>query len=197
MITLYTGTPGSGKSMHATEKIIDALLSGKVVIANYSLDLTAFKKVRPSRFIYMDNSEMTPEYFTEFSQTAFKRGKEGQGLIVVDEAAILFNCRDFGRRDRDRWIKFFAMHRHYGWDVLLITQFDRMLDRQIRSLVEYEVIHRRVDNAGKYGKLFRFLKVPVFIAVSFWYGVRMRSDVNFFFVKPKIARAYNSYQVIS
>ena len=36
--------------------------------------------------------------------------------------------------------------------MILIAQFDRMLDRQIRSVIEYEHIHRKVKNIGVWGK---------------------------------------------
>ena len=38
----------------------------------------------------------------------------------------------------------FSQHRKLGYRVILIAQFDRMLDRQIRSVLEYEYIHRKV-----------------------------------------------------
>ena len=75
-----------------------------------------------------------------------KIGKEGQTLVVIDECQIIFNCRDFGRKDRNAWVTFFAQHRKLGFNVILITQSDRMLDRQIRSLVEEEVKHRKLNN---------------------------------------------------
>ena len=41
---------------------------------------------------------------------------------------------------------FFSQHRKLGFNIILITQSDRMLDKQIRSLVEDEVKHALDDN---------------------------------------------------
>ena len=42
-----------------------------------------------------------------------------------------------------------------SWDsgLIMIAQFDMMIDKQIRALIEYEWIHRKVGNIGKGGKL--------------------------------------------
>ena len=44
MIDLYTGTPGSGKSLHCAKEIYNRLSRGKGVIANFDINLTIFKK---------------------------------------------------------------------------------------------------------------------------------------------------------
>ena len=71
-----------------------------------------------------------------------------------------------------------------------------MIDKQIRAFVEYNTVHRRVDNAGKYGKIFKKLSIPVFISVTFWHGVNMRTDVKFNFLNKKVARTYNSWATV-
>lgn len=43
-IYLYSGTPGSGKSLHATYDLIDYIKSGRGVIANFQVDTSYFKK---------------------------------------------------------------------------------------------------------------------------------------------------------
>ena len=45
-ITLYTGSPGSGKSLHCTENIINCLEKGINVISNYSI---AIEKIKVQR----------------------------------------------------------------------------------------------------------------------------------------------------
>ncbi len=86
MIYLFSGTPGSGKSLHATKVVIDYLKRNKPVICNYSLNLKEYKNIRPSRFIYVDNSEITPEYLTNFSRMTLKPGKENQALVCWTNA---------------------------------------------------------------------------------------------------------------
>lgn len=134
MIYLYSGTPGSGKSMHATKDVIEFLKKGRPVICNYMLNLVPWKKkIKRRNFHYVDNSELNPKFLTQFSIDHLKRGVEGQCLLVIDECAIMLNCRDFGRGDRAEWVTFFQQHRKLGYNIILICQFDRMLDskRQI------------------------------------------------------------------
>lgn len=195
MIYLYSGTPGSGKSLHATQDIISYLRRGKPVIANYSLNLTEYKSIRKARFVYVDNSEITPEYLTSFSKMALVQGKENQALIVLDECGILLNCRDFTRNDRARWVTFFQQHRKLGYNVILISQYDRMIDKQIRSFIEYEVVHRKVNNAGSFGIILRMLHIPFFLAISKWYGVKMIVNREIVQINKRLLRAYNSYEL--
>ena len=96
--------------------------------------------------------------------------KKAQTLIIIDEAQLIFNSRDWNGKNGDRmqWIKFFSQHRKYGYNIILIAQFDRMIDRQIRSLVEYEVAHMKMSN------FFKFLPFTSFMAVMRWYGQKMK-----------------------
>ncbi|MEG1709606.1 MAG: zonular occludens toxin domain-containing protein, partial [Anaerovoracaceae bacterium] len=157
MIYLYTGTPGSGKSLHCAEVLYRSLMRGTNVIANFDINLTVFgkKSLKQQRkmgaFLYLDNSDITPKYLFDYSVSFHRRNTnghivEGQTLVVIDECQILFNSRDWQAKDRMKWATFFTQHRKYGFDIILITQFDRLIDRQIRCLVEYEVIHRNVRN---------------------------------------------------
>ena len=44
MIYLYSGTPGSGKSLYATYEILRLLKAKKGVIANFPINLGYFRK---------------------------------------------------------------------------------------------------------------------------------------------------------
>lgn len=84
-ISLYSGTPGSGKSLHATARILKRLKRGRPVIANYSL--LRDKIPHPELFVYADNSELTPQMLVEFSRGWFGAHDfaEDSILLVVDE----------------------------------------------------------------------------------------------------------------
>lgn len=197
MIYLYSGTPGSGKSMHATKDILDYMKRGRPVIANYMLNFREWKKLDRKLFMYVDNSELTPQYLTQYSIDNLKRGRENQCLVVIDECAIMLNCRDFSRKDRAAWITFFQQHRKLGYNIILVCQFDRMLDRQIRAFVEYEVIHRKLNNAGGVGLVLSLLHITCFYCVERWYGLRMVTNKSFLRVNKKLCKAYNSYIIFS
>ena len=50
MIYLYSGTPGSGKSLHTARVIKNTLMMGKPVIANIPINVNLCK--HPERFLF-------------------------------------------------------------------------------------------------------------------------------------------------
>lgn len=68
MIYFYTGTPGSGKSLHMASVIYDYLLKGVNVIANFQINEHYFDKVRHpeklGKFIYVPNREWMENAYT-------------------------------------------------------------------------------------------------------------------------------------
>ena len=188
MIYLYSGTPGSGKSYHAVLKIYNRLRMKKNnnVIANFNLSLPSGVK---GNFIYLDNSEFTIDYLLSYAKSHHQIGFENQTLVVCDEAQILFNCRDWGTNSKIRmqWIEFFSQHRKYGFNFIMIAQFDKMIDKQIRYLIEYEILHMKMNN------FFSFIPVTFFLCVQRWYGQRMKIGHEVIPYRKKIAKLYNSY----
>lgn len=197
MIILFSGTPGSGKSLHTARYIYYQLLLNHPVIANFAINTKYVKHAE--QFHYIDNTEITPQYLMDFSAEYFKgKGvKEDSINLVLDEAQMLFNARSWDAKNREEWNKFFTIHRHFGYKIILIAQFDRMIDRQIRSLIEYETIHRKISNFGIQGKIFSllFLSPTLFIAVRMWYPMKLRIDSEMFRASKKYYRLYDTYLV--
>lgn len=193
MIKLYSGTPGSGKSLHAIKDICFYLTHNRNVIANFPVNVDKIKRskrCKMGKFIYMDNSDFTVNFLTKFALDNHVKGKEKQTVIVFDEAQAIFNPRDFRRSDRMDWNHFFTIHRHLGFNVLLITQNDRLLDRQIRCLIEYQVKHRKLNNFGTFGAL---LPISVFACIEYWYGVNEKLGSEFLVYKKYYSNLYDSY----
>ena len=178
MIYFYSGTPGSGKSLHVARDIYFRLNRNKKypnVIANFMVSEKMIKN-KKAKFIYKDNSELTVEFLLNYAMENHKIGVENQTLVVVDECSVIWNAREWMKdKDRMEWLKFFVQHRKLGYNFILIAQTDRQIDRQIRSLFEYEVKHRRVNNF----KIGQLIPVPVFAAITYWYGVNERLGVEF------------------
>lgn len=198
MVLLYSGTPGSGKSLHMAERIFTYLFLGKPVIGNFHFN-DSFVKWKKTDYIYMPNWELTPQKLIDFSiQYAKEHGrpKEGTIKVFIDEAQLLFNSRDYGSPDRKEWLQFFTLHRHYGIDIILACQFDRMLDRQIRCLIEYEYIHRKVSNFGYKGKILNILMGGKMFACSkLWYPMKEHIGGEFFRFKKKYSRCYDTFDL--
>lgn len=233
MIYLYEGTPGSGKSFHATNRIYTLLREGKInVISNYPVDIervymtkSGYKKFKRSEkgkkvramvskdytpvighYDYWENSQMTVERFVNYCYQHHKYREmmmdgvpqrayfEDQTLIIIDEAQILFNCRDFGDRGRMEWCKFFSQHRHYGFNFILIAQHERMLDRQIRYLIEVFVQHRNLKYFNIFAKILSLIAGgSLFIYLYRWQGCKDIMSRDFSRYKLRIASIYNSY----
>ncbi len=193
MIRLYSGTPGSGKSLHNARDVINRSRFGKPVIGNFECDLSKYKK---ANYTYVPNHEITPKYLIAYSRTFFagKKIKEGAILLVLDECQLLFNARDWQQKGRNDWLSFFTQHRKFGYDITLIAQFDRMIDRQIRSLVEYEYIHRKMSNFGIAGKIMSLLLGGnTFIAVQMWYPLKLKVGSELFHARKSLYSIYDSY----
>ena len=193
MISLYSGTPGSGKSLHCARTIINWSRLGYPVIGNFTVDLSRYKR---AAYTYCPNDQMTPKFLTEYSRNRFgkKHPKEGSILLVIDECQLLFNAREWQCNGRAQWLSFFTQHRKLGFDIILIAQFDRMIDRQIRSLIEYEYIHRKMSNFGWQGKLLSlFFGGKTFIAVKRWYPLHERLGSEMFHARKSLYSIYDSY----
>lgn len=201
MIRLYSGTPGSGKSLHLATVIWDRLRFKKSnVIANFPIDTDKVKgkKKQIGQFIYMDMSEMTVDALMDYARANHVIGKENQTLLIIDECAVMFNSRSWDAKDRMKWIVFFQQHRKLGFNVILVSQNDRMIDRQIRGFVEYEVKHRCINNFKVFGKLLGVLSGgKLFVAVEYWYGMRERINAEFFRLNRKKASIYDTFKIFT
>lgn len=191
MIELYSGTPGSGKSYHATERIYYALRAGKNVIANFSFDFSRVKRCR-GHFSFLSNADLSVKNLLWYAQEYHTQRKESQTLVVIDEAGVKFNARSWQDADRMSWLDFFSQHRKLGYDVLLVAQSDQMIDKQIRSFIEIEHLHRKLRSSGFLVGIFLSL-FATFVDVRFFYGNRMKVGTDFLRYHRKIAALYDSF----
>ena len=197
MITLYSGTPGSGKSLHMARKIMDSLrFQDILVVCNFDCNWQSIKH-RRGTFLLLDNADLTPEKLHDIARDWFQTHKFGEGKInlYIDECQLLFNAREWAKTGRNEWLSFFTQHRKLGFDIFLIAQFDRMIDRQIRSLIEYEVQHRKVSNIGVGGKIFSLLAGGgLFVALRMWYPQHERIGTDWFKYRRKYGSFYDTYK---
>lgn len=109
---LWTGTPGSGKSLHVAKDIRENLRYGKKVIStcNIDTDLCFMNKLqeflfniskgkirlyshdkRAENFYYVPNEYMTVEFLYDFAARYHVYGKEKQTYLYLDECVALFS----------------------------------------------------------------------------------------------------------
>lgn len=188
MIRCYTGVPGSGKSLHVIRQIVAYLQAGKMVISNFPLRVDAVEK-NIGRYFYLPNDRLTIPYIMQFARTMHKPKQENQTLFVIDEASVKFNSRTFMEKDRLAFLSFFAQHRKYGFEIILVQQDLRQIDRQIRDMVELEVEHRKLNNY----KLYKLCPFPLFCAIEFNIGIRDKNNHEFFLYSHKYGDLYDTY----
>ena len=164
---------------------------GKIKFRKYN------SKPLKGRFYYWDNSQITVQNLLLFAQQNHTRKKkrvdEAQTLVLIDEAGIVFNCRGFSDRSRNDWVRFFAKHRHYNFDVVLACQFDRQVDKQIRCCVEYDQQHRKLKNYQLLGWLISTLAGGnLFVICENWYMSRLRVGTHVLRYTSRIASLYDT-----
>ncbi len=151
------------------------------------------------KYFYLNNKNFNVKYFYDYAMAHHKRGVEGQTLIVIDEAQMLFSPSVIKLKRmedvnyRVDWLEFFTQHRRLGYNIILISQFDRLIDAQVRCLFEYNHIHRKVNNF-KLGWLLGIFKVSLFISIQYWYGIKQKMGSEFFTYRKKYSRIYDSYE---
>ena len=198
LIEIYTGYPGTGKSLHVAQRVRSVARRGYPVISNVKYNLQRGKS------IYVPNNRLSPEALEKFA-LAYWQGKgqvkEGSILLVIDEAQLMLNSRDWQDSARMSWLGFFSQHRKLGYSIVLVAQTKDMLDKQIRSLAEEYVAHVRIDRMRILGPFIRILAFnhPVVLCSHRYAGVRQdsrdaRLGSEYVIGRRSLYRVYDSYQ---
>lgn len=204
MIYLYSGVPGSGKSLHSAADIDRYVRKHKNVIVNYELNRNFWgKRVlrRAGKIIEMANDALTVPFLVQFSEENHKKRLLGgvvekQTLLVIDECQNMFNCRTWNQKDRQQWAEFFRQHRKLGFTVILITQDISFMDKQIRKVIEFNYEHRNLKNYKIFGRLLSLLTGGnFFVVVVTWLSNGKRDHTEFFRGKRKYYRLYDTSKV--
>lgn len=199
-IYLYSGTPGTGKSLHAANDVRFALNRRmRPVIGNFEIDADAPVR-HPENYRYVPNSELTPKLLTDFADAFWEslgwdEFREDYILLVLDECQLLFNSREWSAKDRLAWLEFFSQHRKYGYKVLFIAQSAKMVDNQFRMLIEYEVNHRKVSNMGIIGDILGLLTFNrLFCQVLYYFQMGERLGCTWYLALRADMRMYDTHK---
>lgn len=199
MIDLYSGTPGSGKSLHMAKNIRDTLLRGGLVIANFAISeaFLASRRCRGKAVFLKDDELRYPKDVAALIEY-WVANKKGKILLCLDECQGLFNSRTWNIKGRSDWVQFFALHRHLSKErcnVILATQDDTSIDKQIRKKIECEYKHYKLKNGSDAmffvsmllfgGNLFKYR--------WFWYGQRQQLGTKLFLANKRLFAIYDTH----
>lgn len=200
MIYMYTGTPGSGKSLHVVYLMQRWMSKFKSpVIGNFDFNTEIARQKGYGGYLYLDNEFITPDFLVWFADRykqvrKWDRVPEDTILLVLDECQLIFNARSWNDKGRKEWISFFTQHRKLGYRIILICQFCEMIDKQIRSLIEYEFVHRKVKNVGIFGSIMNIMAFGgLHIAIKRYAPLKEKVGQEFFKSNRYLFDLYNSY----
>lgn len=138
MITGYFGLPGSGKSTFLAMIAYKALKKGHVVFVNEDFPITG---------CYLYN-------FSDLGKYELR-----DGLILMDEISLDADNRDFKTFSK-RSKEFFALHRHFGLDVVWATQTFDGADKKIKNLTQQLYYIRPFGNLSFAIEVTSFMIIP-------------------------------------
>lgn len=168
--TVITGTLGGGKSLCAVDMGMDRVSLGGTVITNIPVDPYRDKWekwMRDEHGKVMDHERLiqlkqdSMEGFERFA----KRGSRWPVMLILDEAALDLNARDFKRRT-DSELNFVVLARKLTIDLVFIAQDASDIDKQIRKKMQKEIHCRSLKDLWEEVKLPLFVRVPYTIQIN-------------------------------
>lgn len=221
MMYLYTGTPGSGKSLHVAHEVREDLRlpfgKNRNVISTCEIDMTyCFMNIlqelvftlsrgkihlynddpRAKNFHYIPINEITPKYLYEFAAKYHVYGKEHQTVIILDECVAIFSPTVLSENIKlwNEWDRFFQFHRHIGYDIILVPQSKKLISRKVIEYCEFEVKHYNRKHQGMIGWLLSLLLGgSLFSYSTCWRGIKKPIEQKFFTYRRLYGSMYNSY----
>lgn len=150
MINGLVGSPGSGKTYEAVVyHVLPAVQEGRKVRTNLPLNLEEFERRCPGASALIEILEPTALIHRRFVQVEdyldpWRHPESNQGpLLVIDEAHHIFR----GKVSPDL-LSYFAVHRHHGVDILLVTQTWRQVHAEVRDMVQLNYRVRKATALG-------------------------------------------------
>ena len=150
MIIGYVGTPGSGKTYEAVKTILSNLKKGTIVYTNIEgLEKPICREMIKNVCGLSDLAmERQLKIFEPDQLDNFWNHIEPESMVVIDEVQKVFSSREW-QSDKNKHFGFWAStHRHYGFDVILITQNPERVDSAVRGLFEWTYLFRKVNFFG-------------------------------------------------
>lgn len=137
MITLITGVPGSGKSLHAVSDLLLPMQTAEIEHEGQKVKRVLHTNIKN---LLLDHVHIDKDDLLRWPEWC----KPGD-FICFDEVQEVWRPRSMGAQTPDSIAKL-ETHRHMGVDFVIITQHPMLLDQNIRRLVGRHLHVRRVAN---------------------------------------------------
>jgi zona occludens toxin (predicted ATPase) len=143
MIELYEGRLGGGKTYSACVRMVDQVARGGLIATNVEIVWDKFSEyienkfnVVPERDQYISLQDEQIGLFHRFTPSGTA---ELPVLVVIDEAHLTFNARDFAQTDKlyRETLTFLTQSRKVNTDIIFIAQSVLNMDKQFMRLVQF------------------------------------------------------------
>lgn len=208
MIWLYTGVPGSSKSLSVMRDVLWKLRSGgRVVIVNMIVQMDGIEKALGKKreniknLILLNKEEFTPQWCMDYAIDNHVPDKENQTLLIVDEAQDMFSPKVMTLKEQEGWKyyrvdwhDFWSKHRHFGYNAILVVHVDKWIDAQFRQLIQHETVHKILSEMGVPGFLAGLFapKGKLFMLIEKDYQSGMVLGKKFRIYQKKLGAMYKS-----
>lgn len=165
MIVLYAGTPGSGKTYDAVQKLLEQFslrdemgLPRRHVYSNIDGHGDSAIRANIAKKCLYDISVLD-KYFHYLSPSVlihddwFLSIEEGS-IVAIDETQKQYNYRDKSTERNRRFCLWCDEHRHQGIDIIFMTHDVSKIDPQLKSLLEWTYFYRKMDFFGNLLSIF-------------------------------------------
>lgn len=113
MISMYFGKPGSGKSTLAAKIALEQRKNYQHIYCNMPLKIDGV---------------------THITDDCIGKYELENCLLIIDEASLFADNRDFKNFNKNRRLEYFLLHRHRRSDIILLTQGYNCVDKKLRML---------------------------------------------------------------
>lgn len=222
MIKFVTGKPGGGKTLRCLRLILDEIKkgeNGRCIITNIPLEIERITQYIEEKAYHYDpakiiilrvdtlgckygdylnilrrffyyRSSLTPEPETKSGEELTL--PQGSVLYLIDEIHKLWPAQGWMESKGDRVFEYLAEHRHFGDDVVFITQALAQVNKQIRLLgQDFEVVRNRGKEKIKWFAGPKEFKVYCYLSAPNGSGNQAPADV-WAFRLDEIAGLYNT-----
>jgi zona occludens toxin len=147
MLTLLTGTPGAGKTLHAVweicRKVPGSTLEATAPVTSHGVSYPKGAAVPRHLFTNIRGLLVDAQVIDADAMQRWPEWAQPGDVIVFDEVQEIWRPRAVGSKVPDCIAKL-EVHRHMGVDLVLITQHPNLVDANVRRLVNQHLHLRRL-----------------------------------------------------